>query len=586
MKNLLIIILVFCAGIISAQKQNNNWINGNRLWNFNNTSSGDFADTSISTGYNTFKQSVSNISDRNTGSLLFYTNSFNIYDKNNNIMDNGNGANLFGNGDNLPNYGLFSYYASIYGGNNAAQGSLIIPDPGNSNRYYVFSLIGNTPFSGYSSNSQIYKYGLRYAVVDMSDGLGKVISKNNVLFSNTNTDVMTSCASTDGGYWLVTQNDAGKFLSYKITTTGISLPVVSSQVYSLASDGLKISPNRQYLFDIGSRNLYYFNSNSGTISLYRNIINGNTGSLSFYSSNTPGSAEFSEDSNIIYFTAIYETLGTDDATKKSSQSYYLGKYNISNNFLTGYNANTGSYLRSIGPSSFQRQTNGIIYLKTYSKTKNYTWGYYTYDDSSTSIYKIINSNSTANNFDNIILYNNTSNTGYTLPQLVEYPPECTNTLNITQNVTSNGNYKASNQIIASSIINPNLIVNYAAGNQISLLPGFQVNGNSTGIFRAYLQECNPYGLVPETANRNSSKSPKVLENGNNLKIYPNPVSYILTIENGKEKVISWQLYDVSGKLMKNGNSNTVDVQSIPNASYVLKINLEKTQISKTIIVKH
>ena len=80
MKNLFIIILAFYANVLFAQKQNDNWINGNRLWNFSNSTNGNFTDSSINTG-STFRQSVSNISDRNTGSLLFYTNGITVYNK-------------------------------------------------------------------------------------------------------------------------------------------------------------------------------------------------------------------------------------------------------------------------------------------------------------------------------------------------------------------------------------------------------------------------------------------------------------------------------------------------------------------------
>jgi len=540
MKNLFIIILVFYANIFFAQKQNNNWINGNRLWNFNNTTTGDFADTSINTG-NTFKHSVSNVSDRNTGNLLFYTNGITIYNKNSILMENGN--DLFG-----PNT-----TANMYDGNTSAQGSLIIPDPANPDRYYVFSL--NTG------------YGLRYAIVDMSynSGLGKVISKNTILINNTNViNSMTSCISNDGGYWLVTQNNTGNFLSYKITTSGISLPVISNQTYSIATAGLKISPNTQYLLDIWGRHLYYFNNNTGTMSHFTYIDNFSN------SVNNPSSADFSEDSNIVYYISTVEYFCCSPDT-------YLCKFNIATNQAIkndSYNFNGGFRNE---PASIQRHSNGNIYIKQH---------YYRSEQELSGFYKITDTNSTALNFNNVQYFSSNLYQGITFPQLVEYPPTCINTLSITQNITSNGNYKASNQITANSIISPDLIVNFAAGNQISLLPGFQVSGNSAGVFRAYIEECNPFALSPEPANRYSSKSPEILENNNNLKIYPNPASNILTIDNGKEKLISWQLYDVSGKLMKNGNSNTINVQSISNASYVLKINLEKTQISKTIIVKH
>ena len=538
MKNLFIIILAFYANVLFAQKQNDNWINGNRLWNFSNSTNGNFTDSSINTG-STFRQSVSNISDRNTGSLLFYTNGITVYNKDFSLMENG--SDLLG----------LNTTINMTQGNTSAQGSLIIPDPGNVNKYFVFSL--NT------------SYGLRYAVVDMSynSGLGKVISKNTILSNSTNVNSMTSCISNDGGYWLVTQNNAGNFLSYKITATGISSSVISNQTYAIATAGIKISPNTQYLLDIWDRHLYYFNNNTGTMSHFTYMNNFSN------SVNNPSSADFSEDSNIVYYISTVEYFCCSPDT-------YLCKFNISTKqaLQSNYNNTNGNSFRN-EPASIQRHSNGSIYIKQH---------YYRSEQELSGFYKITDTNSTALNFNNLqYISNSNSNQGYTFPQLIEYPPTCINTLTVNQNITANVNYKVSNQITASSLINSNLIVNYAAGNEIILLPGFQVSGNSTGIFRAYIEECNPYNLVSKTENRDN---PIIVENFNNIKIYPNPVSDILTIDNDKEKLISWELYDYSGKMIKNGNYNTINVQSVPNATYVLKINLEKTQISKTIIVKH
>lgn len=159
-------------------------------------------------------------------------------------------------------------------------------------------------------------------------------------------------------------------------------------------------------------------------------------------------------------------------------------------------------------------------------------------------------------------------------------------------IKTNQNFTASNSILASSYINYDLFVKYSAGNQVSLLPGFYVKATANSSFLASLESCSspPNALLEEKPQDTISKQRKYSEMipilNSEFKIYPNPVSNILTIDNGKEKLISWELYDYSGKMIKSGNSATINVQSVPNATYVLKINLKKTQISKTIIVKH
>jgi len=191
---------------------------------------------------------------------------------------------------------------------------------------------------------------------------------------------------------------------------------------------------------------------------------------------------------------------------------------------------------------------------------------------------------------------------------IKFDTPCATDLTINYTIRDNQSFQAMNSILASSNINDNLLVDYSAKNQVYLLSGFNVKASTNSSFRAFIKpSCSIYTAPPPQGKENDSldvegnkindlyseiggflkkKNKNVDISNSEIKVYPNPVSSYFNIDTGKEKIISWQLYDYSGKIIKKGNSNTINVQSIPNASYVLKINLEKTQISKTIIVKH
>lgn len=70
-----------------------------------------------------------------------------------------------------------------------------------------------------------------------------------------------------------------------------------------------------------------------------------------------------------------------------------------------------------------------------------------------------------------------------------------------------------------------------------------------------------------------------------IKIYPNPATSRFNIETGREKLISWELYDLFGRLILKENTPQVDVQQLSKANYILKINLETRQLSKIVSVK-
>jgi Zn-dependent metalloprotease len=76
----------------------------------------------------------------------------------------------------------------------------------------------------------------------------------------------------------------------------------------------------------------------------------------------------------------------------------------------------------------------------------------------------------------------------------------------------------------------------------------------------------------------------------NIVIYPNPVKNgTFTIENNKKEA-SFEIYDVSGKLVKqteklNKGTNKINISGIEKGVYILKINSQGSAISKKIIIE-
>lgn len=158
--------------------------------------------------------------------------------------------------------------------------------------------------------------------------------------------------------------------------------------------------------------------------------------------------------------------------------------------------------------------------------------------------------------------------------------------NINQPVTNSIGYQAYCCITSESIIYPNLTVDFKAGYQISLKPGFYVTGNSTGKFHAYIAPCEENNFISRSVQSNlKSESENQLKVDPDIKVSPNPASTYININTGNEKLVSWEIYDMSGKSILRGNHNPIDIQTILKGSYLLKINLEKRQISKIVIVK-
>lgn len=158
-------------------------------------------------------------SDEN-GDLLFYSNGNNttsngivaVWNRNHNIMPNGS---LFG----------------LTGNSTPMQSSLVVPMPGSTTKYYLFTLDG---YENY--NSPNYK-GLTYSIIDMTldGGLGDVTEKATPLIIPSAPilceQIMATKHANGIDYWVIlhesgyiNQDNTNQFIRYRISPSGISNP--------------------------------------------------------------------------------------------------------------------------------------------------------------------------------------------------------------------------------------------------------------------------------------------------------------------------------------------------------------------------
>lgn len=142
---------------------------------------------------------ASSISDAN-GELLFYTNGVSVWNREHELMVNGN---------------------DIGGDSTSVQGAMIVPLPGDSTIFYVFT---TDPVWG------DYSYDVKYAMVDIKKDTarGEVIFKDRPLFTNS-TERMTATAVGSTVIWLITHEYGNNvFRAYPITADGIGAPIISA----------------------------------------------------------------------------------------------------------------------------------------------------------------------------------------------------------------------------------------------------------------------------------------------------------------------------------------------------------------------
>lgn len=238
------------------------------------------------------------------GQLLFYTDGVTIWNKNHQVMQNGTG---------------------LMGDFSSTQSAIIVPKPGSSNLFYVFT----TDYEAHSN-------GFRYSIIDLSldGGLGAVTSTKNVLLYTPTCEKLTAVKHANGvGFWIITHGwNNNNYYSYLLDTSGVNaIPVISSigllvprpfvGTIEDATGVMKISPDGSKLIAC------HAGSGSGTVELFD--YNTSTGIVSnglVLSNNRENlyGAEFSIDNQVLYIVRDAQIIQYDlKASPIASSAYKL-----------------------------------------------------------------------------------------------------------------------------------------------------------------------------------------------------------------------------------------------------------------------
>ncbi len=269
MKRLSVILLFFILNqSLFAQNEAN-------IWYFGRFAGVDFnsgTPTALNNGILNTGEGCASICDKN-GNLLFYTDGITVWNRNHAQMPNG--------------FGMTGHPSS-------AQSALIVPAPGSTTHYYIFTV---------AAEGQPAGFGFSEVNMTLDNGLGDVITatKNTQLFTPS-AEKVTALKHANGLYvWVIGHGMYNnRYYAYLIDCGGVNAPVISDvgQVegwpgwgcLTAAPNGLKLATAmRAQGFEVLD-----FNNNTGVVS--NPILLSNPGGAYGVS--------FSPDNNLLYALSI------------------------------------------------------------------------------------------------------------------------------------------------------------------------------------------------------------------------------------------------------------------------------------------
>lgn len=556
----LLLLLSFGVNLFFAQGENDNWYFGNyAAVNFTNTTPAALTDSQMYT-----EEGSGAVSDSN-GHLLFYTNGATIWTRQHQPMQNGTG---------------------LTGHSYSTQQLAIAKNPKNPKQYYVFTAALTDPSSSY----------IAYSIVDMSQGnigtnghpLGRVLPnfKNiPILDQNGNqfkTEAITVAMHSDGlSFWVLVPH-GNNLYSYRVTAAGFNpVPVVSSlNISSLLTPtsyfGIKASPK----IDYGSGFTNYI-----SISLWRPSPNSNT----FYRNKVLSFDDTTGQITSHYVIDINTEASYISEFNKNGKILYLGQHRVyavnlsASSSSVVYNMIYDGYLTGRSFWGIQRNSRNEIYISS----PNYEY-----------LSKITNPDTygaSGLNLDDIYLQGKRTYLGLPQQMLMTNAgaTECVIDLALQNPETHvDHTYSVSEYIITSNNYSTNSSngkIIMKAADYIKLLPNTFIKSKSD--FLATIAPCEVLNRPVQKNQGNNQKRVSLTldltDKGDTdlVKVYPNPASDFVKIDS-KTNIISWEMYDLSGKVILKGNGDKIDVKSMISGSYLINITLEKgVRVSKKIIVK-
>lgn len=189
---------LICLAMLSAHGQGEavNWFFGNNA----GVSFADGSPTVLLDGALSTNEGCATISNT-AGELLFYTDGIRVWDREHNQMPNGFG---------------------LSGDPSSAQSGIVVPNPSNSSRFFVFTV-----------DAEGGPGGLKWSEVDMTlnGGFGDIVNdtKNSVLLTQS-VEKIAAVRHDDGvNYWVIGHGyNNNNYYAYLVDCDGVNEPVISS----------------------------------------------------------------------------------------------------------------------------------------------------------------------------------------------------------------------------------------------------------------------------------------------------------------------------------------------------------------------
>ena len=312
-KKLFVFSIIVFPLFLSAQKEFN-------IWYFGDHAGLDFSSgnpVALTNGQLSTVEGCATVSDKNSGTLLFYTDGVTVWNKNHAQMPNG---------------------FDLKGSFTTTQSATIVSQSCNNSIYYLFTVGAQAGYYG-SQDPKLAYAGLAYSIVDMSlnGGLGDVTTKNQDLLTPTDEKLTAVTHSNGTDIWIISHKwQTDSLYAYLLTAAGINSTPVGSKAgvvhtgtagnersigYLQASpDGKKLACAIRYACEI-----YDFDNNTGKIT---NAIIDSSFTLGEF--DRPYGVCFSPDNSKLYISALkivqYDMLAGTNAAILASRTE-VGSFN-------------------------------------------------------------------------------------------------------------------------------------------------------------------------------------------------------------------------------------------------------------------
>lgn len=283
-----------CSFLLTSNAQRSD------IWVFGNRAGLDFSSGSpqpFLTKMNSIEASASVAGD--AGQLLFYTDGNFVINSHHDTMQNG--AYL------LPVPSMTNISSPTA---SSSQGALIVPMPGDTNKYYLLSITSDeyASFTPVSLAGRFY-----YSIIDMTldNGKGAVVpGQKGVLIDTNLTEMMVGIAGKCNNVWVLVRSRVAPYdvRAYEITENGISANTVSSNLFAAFPYSVDLVTGGTFAAVAHAKNKVAFGMFAQTVICDFDINTGLLSNLQVLNPNAGGRLCFSPDDTKLYrnLTTTYQ----------------------------------------------------------------------------------------------------------------------------------------------------------------------------------------------------------------------------------------------------------------------------------------